>query len=53
MNATPTAILITNAYLADALHWLTVADQAAADGDYALAADYQMLADVSLAHAGL
>jgi hypothetical protein len=53
MNATPTAILITNAYLADALHWIAAVDQAIADGDYALAADYRLLADMSLDLAGL
>lgn len=51
MNSTAT--LISDAYLADALHWLAAADAAAADGNSARAADYQLLADESLALAGL
>ncbi|MEV6014722.1 hypothetical protein [Streptomyces sp. NPDC051997] len=51
MNSTAT--LIADAYLADALHWLTAADDAAAAGNRAQAADYQLLADASLALAGL
>lgn len=50
---TSTATLVADAHLADALHWIALADDAAADGNARQAAVYQLLVDASLALAGL